>query len=317
MMEARTLELGRDALLRRLSPIGSARPRWDPRVIGRSEGQRLIVEYALKDDALLRARPRARVIAKFFSDGMGAHSYQVMRRVAAGLDRLPGGPAVLAIPEAHFYDPELRLLVQQRVEGTLYPELVSRRNYRMYLRLAGRALACLHRIDAGGEPVRRIGEHIAELMRPHPLRVAEEVPALRSRIEALVAALHAAEAGWPALAPAWLHRDFHMSQLFHHRGRVWLIDWDLAAAGDPALDVGNFLIQVRKEIADRTRSEPGRAAFLEGYAEGGGADVGARPAVYEAFNCLRRACKRYRVRDGRWQERMNGLVAAAERCLAG
>jgi len=312
-MEPRAIERGGELLQALIAPGRVKRPRWDSRVIAEGEGQRLIVEYSLNDDAAPTARPSRRLIAKFFSDGMGARSFSVMRCIASALDALPGQPPVLAIPQAYFYDPDLRLQVQQRVRGTAYPELLARRGFRIHLRLAGQALSCLHSLPVSGEAPRRMAEHMAELMRPHPLRLAEALPEMRVRVEGLVSAMLEAESRWPGTPPSWLHRDVHMDQLFRYEGRVWLIDWDLAAVGDPAVDVGNFLLQIRKSAGDR--SEAGRAAFLEGYAGGQGAPDPSRIAVYEAFNCLRRACKRYRVKDNDWRERMLEMLAAADRCM--
>lgn len=307
------LERGREALQARLAPGGFKRARWDSRVIAESEGQRLVVEYALNDDAAPGLRPRKRVIAKFYSDGMGERSFDIMRRIASALAALPGKPPVLAIPRAYFYDPELRLQAQERAPGTPYSELLARRSFRGHLRLAGRALACLHGLPPAGEVPKRMVEHMAELMRPHPSRLAEALSEVGPRVERLVAAMLDAESRWGETRPAWLHRDFHMEQLFRSRGRVWLIDWDLAAVGDPALDVGNFLLQIRKTMKER--SEAGREAFLEGYLGERPGPEPARIAVFEAFNCLRRACKRYRVKDVRWRERMMEMLAASEQCM--
>jgi len=73
-------------------------------------------------------------------------------------------------------------------------------------------------------------------------RTLAEPPAAAARlVEKVVAALRAL----PAATPLWCHRDFHDKQVLLERERGALIDLDLAAAGHPALDVGNLLAHVR------------------------------------------------------------------------
>ena len=64
-----------------------------------------------------------------------------------------------------------------------------------------------------------------------------------------------------------MHRDFHDGQvLVDDAHAVGLIDFDLMAAGDPALDVANFICHL--ELREHQRgivAAPLAAAFLGGY----------------------------------------------------
>jgi len=51
--------------------------------------------------------------------------------------------------------------------------------------------------------------------------------------------------GLPEVPPVLCHRDFHDKQILIDGDRGTLIDMDLAAAGHPALDVGNILAHLR------------------------------------------------------------------------
>jgi len=307
MTGAEAIEHGRHALERQLPVIGTRRQAWHPRVQDQREGQRLVVEYAPHE----RAAAVRCVIAKFYSDQTGVNSFEAMTSVSAGIDSMVGTAPALAVPRALFYDGDLRLLVQERVVGAPYLELLERRNFRSHLRLAGRALACLHSLPCH-LAAKDIEEHMAELMRPHPLRLAEALPHERARIESLVCALVAA-ARARQRGCARLHRDFHMRQLFRRGKRIWVIDWDLSASGDPALDAGNFLVNICKHAPER--AQHGSAAFLEGYLSDGPAEVEARLPLYEAFNHLRLACKAFRLREPGWDEPMRGRLLASERSL--
>lgn len=285
---------------------------WRCRGLSPPGSEHLVAEYALHDARTHEVRRR--VIAKWYGDDAGERTFALMQRLS-GLLQEHRVRAPLALPRALAYDPALKLLLQERAAGARYAELMTRSTWRHYLRRAGKALAQLHRLPPPAAPPRRMEHHVAELMRPHPLRLAEGVPHMEKRVLAVLAELVRLENARPrAAAAAWLHRDFHLKQLLHGRGRVWVIDWDLAAHGDPALDVGNFALNLRKHL--RECAPAGRAAFLEGYFEAGDAEVASRIPLYEAFNCLRRACKAFRTRHARWQRDLERRVAAAEEALS-
>ncbi len=82
--------------------------------------------------------------------------------------------------------------------------------------------------------------------------LAERVPVfLRTlenpspRAEPLFERVRAELEGLPEVEPVLCHRDFHDKQVLIDGDRGTLIDLDLAAAGHPALDVGNILAHLR------------------------------------------------------------------------
>lgn len=311
MTQARIAQVAR--VLVGLVPVkGFAHPIWVPRVIDRVAGERAVVEYALSERGH-RAGPRAhRVIGKFYADGTGQRTYQVMREISARLAGAPRSP--LAIPRPLAYDRSRRLLLQERVPGIPFTKLVGRDGDVRLCRLAGKALACLH-----GLPLRLgretwLPDHLRELVRPHPRRLAETFPEYRGLVEAVLAEISERERSWRgrvAIAP--LHRDFHLRQLFRdgqRSDRVWLIDWDCYAKGDPAFDVAYFAAYLRTHLG--RSAEPFVGAFLDGYFAGRPAKTLLwRLPTYEAFNYLRRACRRFRLRDAGWQTEMRAMLARA------
>jgi aminoglycoside phosphotransferase (APT) family kinase protein len=183
------------------------------------------------------------------------------------------------------------------------------------MRAFGAALAELHALPLPAERVSGFGEHLRELIRPHPLALAEALPYLRDRIEAVLAEMEGlARLREAAVDPVPLHRDFHLGQLFlGDDGRVWLIDWDLFGWGDPLLDVGNFLMVLETRAGDR--APLCREAFLDGYGARGGADAEG-VELYAAFNFLRRACKHFRLGGGDWTVQACSMLERAEQRLA-
>lgn len=304
---------------------------WDVQTLGQAEGARLIVRYTLA--APPPAGLAGQYVGKFYADHSGAAAFQVMQQVAAALAQ---GEPPLAVPQPLFYEPQQRLLAQQQVAGIEYGALARRPDFHRYLELAGRALATLHGLPLAGA-ASGIEQHMRELMRPHPRDLAERLPYERARIGRILAALAERAKHAPSVA-APIHRDFHLRNLFYGQQRVWLIDWDLFAYGDPALDVGNFLVYLRTHLAAHV--EPACDAFLAGYfaeqeivgsrqlAVGSSitaashalppsktGNINERIALYKAFTHLRLACKRFRLQAAHWRAQVDAMLGASEACL--
>lgn len=166
-------------------------------------------------------------------------------------------------------------------------------------------------------PARSFDEHVGDLVHPHPEALAEDRPELAGALRAVLAGCRAATAGGGHGRAAPLHRDFHPRQLFHGGRQVWLIGWDLAAAGDPGLDLGNFVALL--EIKHGEAGRPMAAAFLDGYAarSAGWPQLAARLPGWQATACLRRACKALRLGGAGANDEARRLLRRAEDRLNG
>jgi len=264
----------------------------------------------------LRFRPRdarrreLRIIAKEFATDTGAATYTAMKALeAAEAGRRDGAP--LAVPRALFYDPRLRTLALEVAPGRPYRELVREEGFTADLGLVGGALAALHALDVPSLRVATIDDHVAELMRPRPEELAAALPE-RAQLVANVLAGLRARGRAIAYAPVPVHRDFHLGQLFRDRDRdrVAVIDWDLVARGDAALDLGNFAVHLRTRVPHA--APRGLDAFLAGYAARAGDGAFARLALYEALTYLRLACKRVRLKPVGWREDAVRMLHLAE-----
>jgi aminoglycoside phosphotransferase (APT) family kinase protein len=106
--------------------------------------------------------------------------------------------------------------------------------------------------------------------------------------------LEAAAAALPAPARAVpVHRDFYYSQLLFHGPETILIDFDLIARGDPAIDVANFLAHLVFLGLDRLGDRRALAAegprFRQAYAARRPVEEGfwRRVSFYEAATYFR------------------------------
>lgn len=276
---------------------------------------------------LVSGRVGRRLIAKCFADDSGARTFAVMRALEAALapaagaaPTLAGAAPTLAVPRALCYDAKRRCLVQERVEALPFDALTDPSAQTEALRATGVALAELHALDLpelSELPARRFDEHVGDLVHPHPEALAERRPELAGALRAVLAGCRAATEGGGRGRAAPLHRDLHPRQLFYDGRQVWLIDWDLAAAGDPGLDLGNFvaLLEIKHGAAGRAMS----AAFLEGYAARSAAwpQLAARLPGWQATACLRRACKAQRLGGAGANDEARRLLRRAEYLLEG
>ena len=252
------------------------------------------------------------VIAKYYLDGQGAHAARVMKAVHAAAGR-SAAATPLRVPRVLGYDAERGLLLQDAAPGERLDALLAGARALGALELAGRALAGLHGLAMPLGRRRDMRGHIDDLMRPHPGRLVREVPELAPRLRRVLAALLEADANCASRpVDVTIHRDVHPRQLFLDGERVCLIDWDLSARGDAALDVGNFVAYLR---ARRRVDQSSVDALLRGYAATGSRDVLARVPLYEALTYVRLSCKRFRVGGPGWRDECDGLISRAESCL--
>ncbi len=273
---AAAIEAG-SALLARLRPAA-----WVASVLSDSEDGRSTVRYSSAAGA---------VIAKFYPDQVGRTAFAAHQRLA------DADCQVLRVPRALHYDEQLRVLLLESARGVAGTDLDPRRHAAAFERI-GRALRELHTLQHEGGEKKRLSDHLQELVRPAPQVLAAALPAWSAAIERTLAEISIQEAAWPQVPAALLHRDFHCRQLFDDGAHISVIDWDLCALGDPAFDVAYFMAYLKTHFDGRV-AQQGIDAFSSGY--GVDQPLRSRVPVYEQFNYLRRACRRFRIRDQGWE----------------
>jgi aminoglycoside phosphotransferase (APT) family kinase protein len=296
----------------RIKVNGDPPVRWTAKVLSETPGERKVIQYRFFSSGKGGDfRPMFSCVAKFYADERGAETSRVMEALVKAHEPIP---SLLAVPRPLGYDPEARFAVQQFVEGVPFPQLITLHDSRPYFILAGKALAGLHTRAVPVGEIKGLSDHLIDLIHPHPLLLAEKIPSYRSRIDSILKALREWEdrsADHRADSP--IHRDFHLRQLFYGESRVWLADWDLFARGDPALDLGNFIVYLTTHLPER--AAPSIDAFLEGYFSVQPDFLLKRVPLYRAFTFLRLACKRFRLKGEDWEERMGEMLLRSERAL--
>lgn len=252
--------------------------------------------------------PSGRLVLKRYETCEGPATVAVMRRVRRALARR--GEVRLAVPVVTRFDQAMRVLIQREAPGRPLLPMLHGRGRARGLAAAADALAALHGCRASIGPVTTMADHVADLIHPHPRVVARAVPRTAPRIRAILAGL-LDHAETPAVV-APIHRDAHARQMLLDGRRLWLVDWDLAAMGDPALDVANFAVYLRTHLAD---GDAAAERFVECYLRHD-PSIARRLAVHEALTYLRLACKTWRLAPAGWRTRLGRHLAAAERQLS-
>ncbi len=257
-------------------------------------GRRCVLAYDLADGA--RPGHTWRVIGKVYRDERGERLQQLQEHLwRAGFG--PEAADGVSVPRALAYVPEMRMLVQACAAGATFNDLITQADPRALARRSAAGLAKLHAaaLPPAELPVSEYGV-AAELDSLE--RFAAELTRVRPAETAEVADLHAALQAWGRQLPeppaaTLVHRDFYYSQVLFDGPRLTLIDFDLLARGDPAIDVANFAAHLVFLGLDRL-GDPDALAdaadlFRSAYAGRRPADAGfeARFAFYEAATFFR------------------------------
>jgi aminoglycoside phosphotransferase (APT) family kinase protein len=251
------------------------------------------------------------LVLKRYEDGHGERAVRTMRAVRRAL-AATGGSAALGVPAVHRWHTHANVLAQAAVPGYPLLPLLATARRRAALTHAARALAALHASGARTGPATTMTDHIADLIHPPPEHLARALPGLAPRIRKVAAALRRWQTGSPPATAVPVHRDAHPRQMTLDGSRVWLVDWDLAARGDAALDVANFALYLRTRLAND--GEGAAETFLAVY-HAHSSNMSERLGPFTACMALRLVCKTWRLRPPGWRARMTALLTLAERSL--
>ena len=250
------------------------------------------------------AAPRApAVFAKLSKrDADAARAFRLATRVADWLEGATG--ATRAVRPLAWIERDGAILFPE-VTGRPLSELIRLRDGRAIgpLGEAGRALRALHSAPASlaealarrdfatdSESVRRASEHIFALRPRTGAAIAETLERARTLYERL-----------PAEPDAFTHGDFKADHLWASRRGLTLLDFGSCALGDPALDVGKFLADVKWWSPRQGRvAVRARDAFRAGYAGDGNRARLERARAYEALFLVMFAAHRIPLHHPEW-----------------
>ena len=275
----------REALSRLVAVVGDESP---PELLSSSADGRVVAAFGA-------------MVAKLGLPGEAARTAAIMNAVTQAL----GDQAPLVVPRLLWVRDDV--LAMERLTGESFRALASGSDALAAFTSAGQGVAALHSVQPSGLMRCGLSENIRDLIRPNPAQIGVALPELSGRVGAIVQQL-TDELAEPSRHVA-IHRDLHLGQMFVAGSRTAVIDWDLCALGDPALDLGNL----RAYLCTRLPSTADALwdAFVNGY----GGRLPAGVDRYESLMYLRMASKAYRMRGLAATRRITQLVVAAEACM--
>ena len=231
------------------------------------------------------------VIGKVFKDERGAQQFAFHQTLwAEGFDTQAADGISVAQPLA--YIPQLRMFLQARAQGRLIDEALGTPEFSEQVQMSAKAIAKLHASRVHPAKCYTLDDELAHLLEWYD-DIAGWQPSYVSRLVTLRNALCGWAAALPAASMTPAHCDFYYSQLLFAGEQVSLIDLDMFACADPAMDVANFAAHIRFLSLERLRDahllDNEREAFVDTYARRlpTSADFWVRFAFYEAATYFR------------------------------
>lgn len=261
-----------------LDALPPGRTRVLTRSVVHASRSRPVVRWTLTIDSGTGPSSPLAVIGKGFRAGGGEQAW----RLLAGLRQAGFDHPEFRVPAPYGFDPARQLLAQEEAPaGNLHALLDGDPGQSApEAGRAGRWLARLHGIRGVRVPDlavdferRKLTEYAAALAGLLPQDAARLGNLTAGTVEAL------ARAGGSLVVT---HGDFQPKNIHLDRDRVVVIDFDRAAWGPAARDLGHFIGQTLTMGASRhgglEAAEPWVEAFLSGYSDGGGDDGAVRSA---------------------------------------
>jgi aminoglycoside phosphotransferase (APT) family kinase protein len=255
------------------------------------------------------------LFAKVYADGEGERAFRVAQEVAGWLGE-HGGGARSVRPLA--YIAEDGVVLYRRIVGESLCGHLQKKGSGVGVSLAavGAALYALHELPVGrvgalkghdfGAEVKKIGRssgHIPVLL-----------PGVGKMIEGLLERAGELHERFPQEGSTFTHGDCISEHVWVSGEGVTLIDLDNCRLADPALDIGNFLADLRfwHAVYNREGVEEAQEQFLAGYGRGASIERLVRARLYEAIELVKAAVRRVYMFERNWASRTGRLIGQAQ-----
>lgn len=164
--------------------------------------------------------------------------------------------------------PEWNMWLQEKVAGDVsWPQLSGSAGALIGWRIA-RALAHFQRAEVSTDRAHGLEDELT-LLGDRLAMAAATLPHMSLRIARLQSNYERLALRHPSSQPRTVHRDFYPDQVLVTGQHITIVDFDLLAKGDPALDVGNFIAHLlERSLRDAHHPDaflPAVAAFRTEY----------------------------------------------------
>ncbi|GMT41708.1 MAG: hypothetical protein IEMM0002_0119 [bacterium] len=228
------------------------------KVIRYKPGRRCLVEYHVDDSNNETSAKESIIIGKARAKGLDRRTYELQMQLwnnGFGVNSVDN----IAVPEPVGIIPAFNMWFQRKVAGVAATKLLAEPDG---ITIAQRIAETAHKLHSSGiKPSRRhsISDELG-ILKDRLKRVIEMFPRWKKRINRVLDECVRIGNSIKAAKSCGIHRDFYPDQLIVDGGKIFLTDLDLYCAGDPALDIGNFLGHL-VEMGIRTKNDDN--AFLD------------------------------------------------------
>ena len=241
--------------------VGSGRP-IEVRAVRVSRlkpGRRCLIEYDLAVSGGTAPERTQTLIAKARAKGADWRAYRLSRALWRNGFQDDSADGV-SIPRPLGVLPDLKMWIQLKAAGTPLTNVLAEGGG---AELGRRVADAIRKLHCHQQPVARHHgiEDELQILRGR-LRIVPDVIVERKRLDAVFDQCARLAVTLRCVSARGVHRDFYADQVLYGGGRLYLLDLDLYAAGDPALDVGNFLGHI-SEYSLRVFGNPARLTEFE------------------------------------------------------
>ena len=231
----------------------------DLKLLRHKKGKRCLIQYDLKD----KVGNKLSILAKARAKGLDQRSYITQKHLGQqGFEAT--SPDNISVPEVLGTLPEFHVFLQEKVPGENLGALLAKPDSQEYMTKVAAALAKLHSSAVETGRSHTLDDEL-EILEDRLEKASELLPAYKTRIGNVMLGCEVLANRLSVLPPHTLHRDFYQDQILISDKRLYLLDFDLMALGNPALDVGNFLAHLTEYAIRLGNSE--RFAVHEGQFE--------------------------------------------------
>lgn len=235
------------------------------RVTRYKPGRRCLIEYDLEVEQPSAAPEAIPLVGKVRALGQAELSYHLSRSLwnaGFGVESRDG----ISVPEPIGVVPEFHMWLQRKVPGTAATHLLAAENGVALARRIAEAAHKLHQTGIPSHSCHTMADELRILHERLPI-VAQMKPQWEKRLQRLLDACDRLGGVIPEPKLRGIHRDFYSDQVIVDAQRLYLLDFDLYCAGDPGLDIGNFVGHLTEQSL-RTLGAPDMLAAQQEALEG-------------------------------------------------
>jgi aminoglycoside phosphotransferase (APT) family kinase protein len=213
------------------------------------------------------------------------------------------------------------VILYPQIPGTPLSEHLRRTTHSLAssLKNTGAALYALHQLPQAVAGPLEVHDFVAEV--EQIARTSEHVctllPSVGATLKALLDQARELYERMPPEPPTFAHGDFKAEHVWVAPGGLTLMDFDKCHVGDPALDLGKFLADLRFwcSVYGQHELRQAQEQFLAGYGSGASVERVVRARLYEAIELVKQTVRRVRTLGHGWARRTERLISCAQAAL--